>query len=126
MTDFAHRLACVLLLAVGIATIAATGPFPADAALAIQHRDALLLLLGIVLCVAAMVPSLRLPSIAAGLLAKGAWLAVALFAAHATPAPQLMAEFAALVVLSATYVIFLRESRLESRWDSALPSRQEI
>lgn len=119
MHDFLHRLARVLLLAVGAATLAdAAAHFAADLPAALQHRAALLAITGAALLAAPWWPPLRVPALAAALLAKLAFLALALATAAGTFAPAAIAgEALQTLLLAAAGAILAREARQEARWN---------
>ena len=128
MPDLVHRLACLILLVAGLGTVATTGAVGTAepiAAVSQWHRELMVLLVGGALALAAFVAPLRLPAIAAALLAKGAFLVAALFAWAPWVQASVVAELTSVLFLFGAGFVFFQEFRLESRWNSALPSRQE-
>ena len=119
MHDFLHRLARVLLFAVGAATLAhAAAQLVATAPPALQHRDALLALAGAALAASPWWSALQVPALAAALLAKLSFLALALTAATGAFAPASVAgEALQVLLLLAAGAILAREARQEARWN---------
>ncbi len=125
MDDFLHRLAVTVLVICGLLSIAVIAWDPLAATeggwltALIQHRDFLLALLGVGLVAAALVPTLRPALMTGSILAKLAYLGLALAnVSHpgevATAAWLEAGMLAALLTAAAE---FLREARQEARWD---------
>jgi hypothetical protein len=126
MPDLSTRLATLLLLAAGFATVAGASADPAPATLALQHRQVLLSLAGGALLLAPWWPLLRGPAVSAALLAKLTLLLLALTVEAPAIAPgALWGEAAQVLALLAAGAILLREARREARWNGVLPLRQE-
>lgn len=125
MHDLFHRLAVVLLVTAGLATLveaAAAGRAPDT--LWLRHHQVLVALIGAALAVAPWWAALRAPAVGAGLLSKLALVAVALLEGPATAGPSWLAvQGVVLVLLAATGAILAREARQEARWNMGL--RQE-
>jgi len=122
MHDALHRYALALMLAVGLATLLAAGTDAAPTT-ALQHRQAMLLLLGATLALAPWIAPVRLAAVASGLLTKGAFLLVAV-AGGAWP-PAAWAELLQLAALAVAAALLLAEARREAQWNGVLPLRQE-
>lgn len=89
------------------------------------HRQALLGLLGAGLMLAAFLPVLRMPMVAAALLSKGAWLLIALAAPDLAPvfSASALRELLQVAALAAAGAVFVIEARREARWNGVLPAR---
>lgn len=89
------------------------------------HRQALLELLGAGLILAAFVPGLRMPMVAAAVLSKGAWLLIALGAPDLAPmlGASALREVLQVGALVGAGAVFVLEARREARWNGVLPSR---
>ena len=124
MYDLFHRLALAALLVVGLATLAAVGHLQAAATLAAQHRQVMLAMLAGALILAPWVPMLRIPAAAAGILSKGALLALA-WASGDNPSAGLAPDAVQLVALLAAAAILFAQSRQEARWNGGRPVRRE-
>jgi hypothetical protein len=125
MHDALHKTALALLAACGAATvIAGTAVAGSDLPL-VWHRQFMVTLLGLALVLAAWLPALRLPAIAAGLLVKSGALAIAL-ASGTTLGLAYGMEALGVAALAVTGAIFLHESRTEARWDGVLGWRPEV
>jgi len=125
MDDFLHRLAVTVLVICGLLSIAVIAWDPLTAAeggwltALIQHREFMLALLGVGLLTAAFLPALRPALMTGSMLAKFAYLALALAnVSHAADlAPAAWLEAGMLGALLAAAAVFLREARQEARWD---------
>ena len=91
---------------------------------ALQHRQLMLALLAASLLATPWLPAARLPAIAASVLAKASYLAVALLGTAAVP-PLAWADAALMAALAVAGLALLREARLEARWDGVLPLHQQ-
>jgi hypothetical protein len=100
------------------------GHLQAPASLAAQHRQVMLAMLAGALILAPWVPMLRIPAAAAGILAKGALLALA-WASGDNPSAGLAPDAVQLVALLAAAAILFAQSRQEARWNGGLPVRRE-
>lgn len=128
MPDFASRAAVFALLACGALTLvspwggtdllAASGA-RGDLMPALQHRLFMIGLLGSALLLAVVLPALRLPAVAAGLLSKAGFVAIALTSGAGLGAATL-AEAALAVVLALAGWVFLAEARQDARWHARL------
>jgi hypothetical protein len=128
MNDLAHRTALVLLVAAGCATVVLQWPAPTVSgglAAMLLHRQFMLGLLGAALVLAAFWPMLRLPALAAAILSKAAFVALALVAAEAPQYPVAVTEGVLAVLLTLCAAVFLHEQRIEARWDGAVAWRPE-
>lgn len=124
MYDAMHRIALAALFATGLATLANLGPGDTGS-VAVQHRQLLMAIVAAALLAAAWLPRVRLPAVAAGIVAKASLVAV-LWAAD--PVDGLAAtalEALQLLALLLAGAILLVEARLEARWNGVLPLRQE-
>lgn len=125
MDEFLHRFAVMVLVICGLLSIAAIAWDPLVAAeggwlaALIQHREFMLALLGLGLVMAAFLPGLRPALMTGSMLAKLAYLALALAnVSHADDlAPAAWLEAGMLAALLAAAAVFLREARQEARWD---------
>jgi hypothetical protein len=91
-----------------------------------RHRQFMVTLLGLGLVLAAFLPSLRLPAIAAAVLTKAGFVAIGLAAGSAVGAPAgLLVELALALALLVAGAVFLREERQEARWNGTLNWRPE-
>jgi hypothetical protein len=125
MHDTAHRTALALLVLSGLGTaLAALVGTEPDQPL-VWHRQFMVALLGIGLVLAAVLPALRLPVIAAALLVKASALAIGL-ASGAPLGLTLAAEICGLVALLAAGAVFVHEARVEARWNGVLGWRPEV
>lgn len=124
MYDAMHRIALAALFVTGLATLASLGPGDAGS-VAVQHRQLLLAIVAAGLLAAAWLPRVRLPAVAAGIVAKASLVAV-LWAADPANGPAATApEVLQLLALLLAGAILLVEARLEARWNGVLPLRQE-
>jgi hypothetical protein len=126
MHDLLHRLAVALLALAALAAssvVWAQGPV---AELPSAHRQWMLVALATVLAAAVVVPALRIPAVAAALLAKVAYLAAVLsYPVAGQTVGGLTWDIAQALLLAAAGAVFLHEARQEARWDGVLPLRQE-
>lgn len=127
MNDLMHRLALAVLVVSGLLTAALPWAPPEAAGVPlVLHRQFMVGLLGLGLALAAALPSLRLPAIAAAVLSKAAFIALALV----SPETQVggLAAIALETVLAgllcAAAAVFLREAREDARWHGMLPLRR--
>jgi hypothetical protein len=128
MNDLAHRIALVLLVAAGCATVVLQWPAPAASgglAAMLLHRQFMLGLLGAALVLAAFWPMLRLPALAAAILSKAGFVALALLAADAPQYPVALLEGVLAALLAVSAGVFLHEARREARWNGAVAWRPE-
>ena len=133
MHELFQRGAVALLIVCG----ALTAIFPDPAGLSgfsdaaprglLVHRQALLGLLGAGLILAAFVPVLRMPMVAAAVLSKGAWLLIALAAPDLAPmlGASALRELLQVAALAGAGAVFVFEARREARWNGVLPTRGE-
>ena len=126
-----HRFALAVLVLCGVLGAAAAGWPAANGVagqvlpssvwpVAIQHRQFMLGLLGAMLVLSTLLPALRLPAIAASVLSKVGFVAVAASAALSGIEPlavQAWIELGAIAALLAAAAVFWREARTEARWD---------
>ena len=91
------------------------------------HRQALVGLLGAGLILAAFVPVLRMPMVAAAVLSKGAWLLIAMAAPDLAPVlgAAALREVLQVAALAGAGAVFVFEARREARWNGLLPARGE-
>lgn len=126
MLDAAHRFAIGLLtLSAALALAAVWAGDPGGTGLSSAHRQWMLVALAGALAAAVVWPALRLPAIAAALLAKVAYGLAFALAGAAPGAGQALGELAQLLALAVAGAIFLHEARVEARWNGVLPLRQE-
>jgi hypothetical protein len=97
---------------------------PAIGWAALQHRQLMLALLAASLLATPWLPAIRLPAIAASVLAKASYLAVALLGTAAVP-PLAWADAALMAALAVAGLVLFHEARLEARWDGVLPLHQQ-
>lgn len=121
MHDLPHRFAIAAVFVVGFSSLLSLGSAGAAGAVALQHREVMLATIAATLALAPWMPSLRLPAIAAALLAKLTFIGVALV----QPQAGWLAEAGQVALLLAAGAILLAEARREARWDSVVPLRQE-
>jgi hypothetical protein len=121
MHELPRRFALALLLLTGLSLVLAPA---AGETLAMQYRATLLALLGAALALAPWLAALRLPAVAAALLAQLSWLLLALKALPAG-ADLPVVEFLQVLALLAAGTILVREARREARWNGLRPLRQE-
>jgi hypothetical protein len=125
-----HRLAVAVLLLSGLlgALPFSPGPATASGAIEVQHRDFMLGLLSAALVLSAFVPPLRLPAVAASLLSKLAFIAVAVATVlGGEPAPaQMWLETLLTMTLLGAGAVLWREARQDARWNGVLPLRAEV
>jgi hypothetical protein len=128
MTAHLHRLGIAALLLSGLIGVYPLWEMTTAAAIEVQHRDFMLGLLSATLFLSAFLPKLRLPAIAASVLSKLAFIAVAAAtAASGEPVvAQLWLEGLLAAALLAAGIGFWREGRQEARWDGMLPVRWEV
>jgi hypothetical protein len=126
MHDLLHRLAVALLALAALAALAVAWASGPAMELPSAHRQWMLVVLAAVLAGAVVVPALRIPAVAAALLAKVAYLAAVASQPLAFQAPGSLAwDAVQALMLAAAGAVFLYESRQEARWDGVLPLRQE-
>jgi hypothetical protein len=91
------------------------------------HRQALLGLLGAGLILAAFVPVVRMPMVAAAVLSKGAWLLIAMATPDLAPVlgAAVLREVLQVAALAGAGAVFVLEARREARWNGLLPARGE-
>lgn len=126
MNAHLHRLGIAVLLLSGVLGIVPVWQ-AAPAAIEVQHRDLMLGLLSASLFLSALLPQLRLPAIAASVVSKLAFVAVAMASVSgggAAPA-QIWLEVLLSAALLAAAAVFLREAWQEARWNGMLPVRLE-
>jgi hypothetical protein len=126
MSDVLHRIAVISLLICGLSAVgmALGGTWMAPPggdgwASIVNHRNFMVLVLGASLVLAAVLPALRMPSIAMALLTKFAFLALNWGAADSA----FWLEAGTGLALLAAGGIFLREAWQDARWHGVLPSR---
>lgn len=126
MHDTSHRTALTLLVLSGLGT-ALWGLADTAAGLPLEkHRQFMVTLLGLGLVLAAFVPSLRLPAIAAAVLTKAGFVAIGLAAGAVVGAPEgLVVEVVLALALLGAGAVFLREERQEARWNGVFDWRPE-
>lgn len=138
MDDFLHRLAVMVLVISGLLSIALVPWDPVSTeslnyfagswlAAQAQHRELILTLLGVSLVISAVVPAVRLASMAASILSKVAFLGLtfANFSQVAALATEAWLEAGMVAALLASAAVFVREARQEARWNGMLPLRSE-
>lgn len=124
MEDWSHRLALALLPAAGLLALLGAGPVPLAAdAVDLLHRQWLLAWIAAALLLAPWFPALRLPAVAAGLLAKGGYVVAALAGNATAPVGAELLQF---VLLLAAGAILVAEARREARWNGMPRLRQEV
>jgi hypothetical protein len=125
MPEFAPRAAVAGLVLAGLGTFLSASLAPTAPDLPAQYLQLLTSALGLFLLLAALVPALRLPVVAVGVLAKlgfvAAWIAVDGSWTSWQPALEVLL----LALLSATGAIFLLEARQQSRWEGLPTLRLE-
>ena len=124
MNDLSHRLALAALVISGLLTAGMPWAAPEAAAMPlVLHRQIMVALLGLGLVLAAFVPSLRLPAIAAAVLSKSSYVVLGVLAVQprAPGASALATEAILCLALLSAGAIFLRTARQEARWDGMLP-----
>lgn len=122
MEDWSHRLALALLPAAGLLALLGAGPLPVEG-VDLLHRQWLLAWVAAALLLAPWFAGLRLPAIAAGLVAKGGYIAAALAGNATVPVG---AELLQMGLLLASGAILLAEARREARWNGMPQLRQEV
>lgn len=126
MHDTSHRTALALLVLSGLGTALWALADTAAGLPLERHRQFMVTLLGLGLVLAAFLPSLRLPAIAAAVLTKAGFVAIGLAAGTAVGAPAgLLVELALALALLVAGAVFLREERQEARWNGTLHWRPE-
>lgn len=124
MEDWSHRLALVLMPAAGLLALLGAGPIPVSAdAVDLLHRQWLLAWIAAALLLAPWFAGLRLPAIAAGLLAKGGYLVAALAGNATAPVGS---ELLQVLLLAGAGAILVAEARREARWNGMPQLRQEV
>lgn len=124
MYDALHRVALAALFIVGLVTLAGLGQHAADS-VAVQHQQLLLAIVAAALLAAAWLPGVRLPAVAAGIVAKASLVAVVWAADPGNGLAATASEVLQLLALLIAGAILLAEARLEARWNGVLPLRQE-
>jgi hypothetical protein len=126
MTTHLHRLVVPVLLLSGFLGVVALGQPASPAAIESQHRDFMLGLLSALLILSAFVPRLRLPVIAASVLSKVAFIAVAATTGGGgSVLAQVWLELLLTAALVAAGAVLWREARQEARWHGVVGLRPE-
>jgi peptidoglycan/LPS O-acetylase OafA/YrhL len=126
MHDTSHRTALALLVLSGLGTALWALADTAAGLPLERHRQFMVTLLGLGLVLAAFLPSLRLPAIAAAVLTKAGFVAIGLAAGATVGAPAgLLVELLLALALLVAGAVFLREERQEARWNGTLNWRPE-
>jgi peptidoglycan/LPS O-acetylase OafA/YrhL len=126
MHDTSHRTALALLVLSGLGTALWALADTAAGLPLERHRQFMVTLLGLGLVLAAFLPSLRLPAIAAAVLTKAGFVAIGLAAGTTVGAPAgLLVELLLALALLVAGAVFLREERQEARWNGTLNWRPE-
>ena len=127
MAAHLHRLGIAVLVLSGLTGVVSLWQVTNPGAIELQHRDVMLGLLSGTLLLSVLLPTLRLPAIAASVLSKLAFIAVAVATLGSGEAAsgQVLLEVLLTAALVATGAMFWREWRQEARWNGVLPLRPE-
>lgn len=124
MDEWSHRLALALLPLTGLLALLGAGPAETDT-VALLHRQWILAWIAAALLLAPWFAALRLPAIAAAVLAKGGYVLAALAGGAAITGPVAL-ELLQIALLAAAGAMLLAEARREARWNGLQQLRQEV
>ena len=128
MDTLPERVARALLLAVGLLslmTLWETTPAGDAVLVSLLHQQFLSVLIAAALIGAVHFRVIQLPVLAAALLSKAGFVAIALLTPDLAVKPVVYLDLIGMAALLCAGALLLRAERQQARWDSPMPRRQE-
>ena len=128
MDTLPERVARALLLAVGLLSLMTLWKItPAGDAVLVSllHQQFLSVLIAAALIGAVHFRVIQLPVLAAALLSKAGFVAIALLTPDLAVKPVVYLDLIGMAALLCAGALLLRAERQQARWDSPMPRRQE-
>ena len=128
MDTLPERATRALLLTVGLLSLMTlwnTTPAGGAVLVSLLHQQFLSVLIAAALIGAVHFRGIQLPVLAAALLSKAGFVAIALLTPDLAVTPVVYLDLIGMAALLCTGALLLRAERQQARWDSPMPRRQE-
>ena len=128
MDTLPERVARALLLAVGLLSLMTlwnTTPAGGAVLVSLLHQQFLSAVIAAALIGAVHFRVIQLPVLAAALLSKAGFVAIALLTPDLAVKPVVYLDLIGMAALLCAGALLLRAERQQARWDSPMPRRQE-
>ena len=128
MDTLPERVPRALLLAVGLLSLMTlwnTTPAGGAVLVSLLHQQFLSVLIAAALIGAVHFRVIQLPVLAAALLSKAGFVAIALLTPDLAVKPVVYLDLIGMAALLCAGALLLRAERQQARWDSPMPRRQE-